>query len=109
MEILPQLIDLVSEWEVYRYEEYRKDNKAPTIQELFTACVQKAAQHMSLIKIAQIIYIEENIKSNISPSYTQTPKGRVPFSTRHEETFHHPLRLYEHRKNISCSTAAKGC
>ena len=41
MEILPQLIDLVSEWEVYRYEEYRKDNKAPTIQELFSLPAKK--------------------------------------------------------------------
>ena len=107
MEILPQLIDLVSEWEVYRYEEYRKDNKAPTIQELFSlpAC-KKAAQHMSLIKIAQIIYIEENIKSNISLLIPKHPKDEYPLArgmkrhfiihygfTNTGKTYHALLRL----------------
>lgn len=79
MNMLPELIDLITEWEVSRYEQYRKDNRAPTIKELFQlpAC-KKAVQHMSLIKIAQIIYVEENIKSNIALLIPGHPKDEYP-------------------------------
>ena len=80
MKILPELIEKLARWEYKTYQDYREEKReAPPVEKLMSlpAC-EKAVKHMSFVKIAQIIYIEENIKSNISLLIPEHPKDEYP-------------------------------
>ena len=89
MNILPDLIELLASWEHYCYERFRaEDPKAPDVEELISipACL-KAVRSMSLVKIAQIIYVEESIKSSIALLIPKHPKDEYPMARRMDRHF----------------------
>ncbi len=75
-----ELIEQLAMWEEKTYESFRKDNPtSPSIEMLMRipAC-KKALKHMSLINIAQIIYVEEHVKSSIERLIPAHPKDEYP-------------------------------
>ncbi|MGI6576636.1 MAG: helicase-related protein [Eubacteriales bacterium] len=89
MNIVPDLIEILAGWEHTRYEQFRKsDPKAPTVDELLSIPVcLKAIRSMSLVKIAQIIYVEESIKSNIALLIPKHPKDEYPMARQMNRRF----------------------
>jgi hypothetical protein len=89
MKIVPELIEKLAKWEYRTYEEFlQNDPKAPpvSVMMLLPAC-DKAVKHMSFVKIAQIIYVEENIKSNISMLIPEQPMDEYPMARRLKRHF----------------------
>lgn len=84
MKIVPSLIEKLAMWEYKTYQEFIGHNpKAPSIEDLMSlpAC-EKAVRHMSFVKIAQIIYVEESIKSNIALLIPEHPKDEYPLARK---------------------------
>ena len=89
MNIVPDLIEILANCEHLRYERFRaEDPKAPSVEELLSIPVcLKAVRSMSLVKIAQIIYVEESIKNSIALLIPQHPKDEYPMARQMKRHF----------------------
>jgi len=118
MKILPSLVEKLASWECRTYLDFLGQNpKAPTVEDLLRlpAC-EKAVRHMSLVRIAEIIYVEESIKSNIALLIPEHPKDEYPLArklrrhfiihsgfTNTGKTYHALLRLKQAETGVYLS------